>query len=169
MSRLRRHLTARQGDDLTEHGEKDAVCVARRELRRPLRLAFVVLNLTMLMSCQPAPSQQPAPPEPVSVATLAKEYQESTNDARRKYNGREITVKGLTQMAAMMPPFGEEQGVIFLEEKGANPPRRVACWFSKDQAEQFSKITSGQSITVKGIFNGEAGAELKFCKLVRID
>jgi hypothetical protein len=68
-----------------------------------------------------------------------------------------------------MPPTGADQGLVFLQEKGPNPPRRVACWFSKDQAARFSKIKGGQLITVKGIFNGEAGAELKFCKLVKIE
>lgn len=72
-------------------------------------------------------------------------------------------------MTAMMPPSGSEEGLIFLEERGASPPRRVSSWFSKDQAEQFAKIKAGQYITVKGIFNGEAGAELKFCKLVKIE
>jgi hypothetical protein len=47
--------------------------------------------------------------------------------------------------------------------------RKVTCWFSKDQAKQFSKIKGGQHVTVKGIFNGEAGADLKFCKLVKIE
>ena len=78
-------------------------------------------------------------------------------------------VNGVTQMAAMMPPSDRDQGLVFLEEKGVNPPRRVSCWFSNDQADQFSRIKGGQLITVKGIFNGEAGAELKFCKLVKID
>ena len=31
------------------------------------------------------------------------------------------------------------------------------------------KSKGGEVITVKGIFDGEAGAELKFCKLVRVD
>jgi len=127
---------------------------------------LVTFILALLTACQAASSGQT---EPVSAGALTKEYQASTTDARRKYDGREITVKGLAVMTAMMPPSGNDQGLIFLEEKGANPARRVACWFSKDQAEQFSKITSGQFITVKGIFNGEAGAELKFCKLVKVE
>ena len=72
-------------------------------------------------------------------------------------------------MTAMMPPSGSDQGLVLLEEKAANPPRRVSCWFSNDQAGQFLKIKGGQLITVKGIFNGEAGAELKFCKLIKIE
>ena len=130
---------------------------------------LALLSLTLLTACQAASSRQSASPEPVSAGVLTKEYQESTNDARRKYNGREITVKGLTQTAAMMPPSASDQGLIFLEEREATPPRRVACWFSNDQAVQFSRVKGGQLITVKGIFNGESGAELRFCKLVKIE
>ena len=128
------------------------------------RLLLVSLSLALLTACQSASSRQP---EPVSVGTLTKEYQESNSDTRRRYDGREITVKGLAVMAAMMPPPAADQGLVFLQDAGASPTRRVACWFSKDQAEQFSRIKSGQYVTVKGIFNGEAGADLKFCKLVK--
>ena len=130
---------------------------------------LVTFILALLTACQAASSRQPVPSEPVSAGSLTKDYQESTADLRRKYDGREITVKGLTVMTAMMPPSASDQGLVFLEEKNANPPRRVSCWFSQDQADQFSRIKGGQLITVKGIFNGEAGAELKFCRLVRID
>jgi hypothetical protein len=154
--------------DSAEAAESDFVWLALRKPQRPLRFWFVLFGLALFAACQTASSRPPAP-QPVSAGTLSKEYQESTADTRRKYDGREITVRGLAQMAAMMPPPGEDEGLILLEEQAANPPRRVACWFSKDRVEQFTKVTSGQSITVTGIFNGEAGAELKFCKLVKID
>ena len=67
-----------------------------------------------------------------------------------------------------MLPIGDDQGSVQLEEKD-QPTRKVVCWFSKDHAEQFSKLKGGQYITVKGVFNGEADAELKFCKLVKIE
>ena len=132
-------------------------------------LLLVAFTLALLTACQAASSRQPAPPEPVPAGTLTREYQESTTDARRRYDGKEITVKGLTVMTAMMPPSASEEGLILLEERGASLPRRVSCWFSKDQTEQFSKIKSGEYITVRGIFNGESGVELKFCKLVTIE
>ncbi|HEV8588063.1 MAG TPA: hypothetical protein VGQ72_04260 [Pyrinomonadaceae bacterium] len=163
---MREKLTAENAEDFAEAAEKDALCVPLREPLRPLRLGFVLFSLTMLTACQAASSSQP---EPVPAGVLTKDYQESTTDARRKYDGREITVKGLTVMTAMMPPSGSEEGLILLEERTASPPRRVSCWFSRDQAERFSTIKAGQYITVKGIFNGEAGAELKFCKLVKIE
>ena len=88
---------------------------------------------------------------------------------RSKYDGKEITVRGYTLIAATMPQPGADQGSVLLEEKEIKPQRRVACWFSQDQIAQFSKIKGGQFITVKGVFNGEAGADLKFCKLVKIE
>jgi hypothetical protein len=106
---------------------------------------------------------------PVSARTLADEYERSSAAVRSKYDGKEIIVRGYTLIAAAMPREGDDQGSILLEEKERGPTRPVACWFSKDQAEQFSKIKGGQYVTVKGIFNGEAGADLKFCKLVKVD
>ena len=159
---VRKALTAEDGEAFADAAEKDLLCFPLR----PLRLAFLVFSLTLLAACQAASSGQT---EPVSAGALTKEYQASTADARRKYDGREITVKGLAMMTAMMPPSGGEQGLVFLEEKGTNQARRVTCWFSSDQADHFSQIKGGQYITVKGIFNGEAGAELKFCKLVKIE
>lgn len=105
---------------------------------------------------------------PVNV--LVREYEDSRAEVRRKYDGQEITVRGYTSEAAIMPqPGDDDQGLVLLEEKDRKPVQQVACWFSKDQAEQFSTISSGQFITVKGIFNGEAGTDLRFCKLVKIE
>jgi hypothetical protein len=33
----------------------------------------------------------------------------------------------------------------------------------------FRRSKGGEYVTVKGVINGEAGVELKFCKLVRIE
>ena len=68
-----------------------------------------------------------------------------------------------------MPRNGADQGSVLLVEKDIEEFRNVACWFSKDQSEQFSQVRGNQYLTVKGIFNGEAGAELKFCKLVKAE
>ena len=126
-----------------------------------------MVGLLTLISCQNASLGSP---KPISVRTLAEEYQQSSTDVRTKYDGKEITVRGYTAEAAIMPqPGDDDQGLVLLEEKDSKPAQQVACWFSKDQAEQFSTIKSGQFITVKGIFNGEAGVDLRFCKLVKIE
>jgi hypothetical protein len=126
----------------------------------------ILLGLLMWTSCQPASSREPSS---VSAGTLADEYERSSAAVRGKYDGKEIIVTGYTATAATMPKPGDDQGSVLLEQKERKPSRQVACWFSQDQAEQFSKIKGGQYITVKGIFNGEAGADLKFCKLGKIE
>ncbi|HEY3104273.1 MAG TPA: hypothetical protein VGJ69_11815 [Pyrinomonadaceae bacterium] len=119
-----------------------------------------------MTSCQNASSRAQ---EPLSAGTLSEEYERSSASARRKYDGKEIIVRGYTVTVATLPHEGHDQGSVLLEEKERKPARQVACWFSQDQAEQFSQIKGTQYITVKGIFNGEAGAELKFCKLVKVE
>ena len=139
---------------------------------RALRLGWFLPTLALLsfvFSTGCGSQSAGAKPElPVNV--LVREYEESRDEARRKYDGHEITVSGYTAEAAIMPqPGDDDQGLALLEEKDRKPTQQVACWFSRDQAEQFSTIKSGQFITVKGIFNGEAGADLRFCKLVKIE
>src|SRR6266550_2378581 len=108
----------------------------------------------MLTACQAASSRAPLS---VSARTLADEYERSSAAVRGKYDGKEIIVSGYAMIAAAMPREGDDQGSVLLEEKGRNASLQVACWFSKEQAEQFAKIKGGQYVTVKGIFNGEAG------------
>jgi tRNA_anti-like len=126
----------------------------------------ILLSLLTWTSCQPA---TPGKSVPMSAGVLSEEYERSSAAVRSKYDGKEIIVRGYAVIAATMPQPGDDQGSVLLEEKEREPPRRVACWFSKDRAEQFSKIKGGQYITVKGIFNGEIGPELEFCKLVKVE
>jgi hypothetical protein len=128
----------------------------------PLRLCI----LLMLMSCQRATVVENVS---LSARTLADEYERSSSIVRRLYDGKPITVRGYTPAAAAIPQPGNDQGWILLEEKDSKPGRQIVCWFSQDQTETFSKIKGEQYITVRGIFNGEAGAELKFCRLVDIE
>ena len=124
--------------------------------------SLVMVGLLEFTSCQPTSLGSP---KPISATTLADEYQRSSAAVRSKYDGKEIVVSGYAVVAPTLPT--DDQGSMLLEE--GQPARKVVCWFSKDQAEQFSKIKGGQFITVKGVFNGEVGAELKFCKLAKID
>jgi len=148
---MRPRLTAKDAEDFAEAAEKNILCTPLREPLRPLRLGFVLLSLAILTSCQPASSQEPSS---VSARTLADEYESSSAAVRGKYDGKEIVVKGYTATVATMPREGDDQGSVLLEEKERGPTRQVACWFSRDQAEQFAKIKGRQYITVKGIFNG---------------
>jgi hypothetical protein len=163
---MRPGLTAKDAEDFAEAAEKTILCAPLREPLRPLRLAFALLSFAILTACQPA---SPREPSSVSARTLADEYERSSAAVRSKYDGKEIIVRGYTVIAATMPQPGADQGSVVLEEKEAKPTRQVACWFSQDQAEQFSKIEGGQYVTVKGVFNGETGIALRFCKLVKVE
>ncbi len=131
-----------------------------------MKSILVLLSLTMLTACQSGSS---GAQKPVSAGKLTAEYEESSARVRSKYDGKEITVRGYTLIAATLPRPGDDRGSVLLEEKGRDPGRHVTCWFSQEQAAQFSKIKGGQYVTVKGVFNGEVGAELKFCKLVKVE
>jgi len=68
-----------------------------------------------------------------------------------------------------MPQPDADQGLVLLQEKESQSVSKVICWFSREQATEFSKIKGDQYLTVRGIFNGERGVELKFCKLVKVE
>jgi len=127
---------------------------------------LVLMSLLTCTSCQQVSSREDLP---VSALSLAEEYERSSTAVRSKYDGKEIMVRGYSAIAATMPRSIEDQGSLLLAEKDSNLAQRIACWFSKDQNDRFSKIRPGQYVTVMGVFNGEAGANLKFCKLVRIE
>ena len=118
------------------------------------------------MSCQQASSRDALN---FSAGTLVKEYEVSQAVTRSKYDGKEISVSGNAVNTPMISVEFADQGSLLVEETESRPQRRVSCWFSKSQLEQFSKVRPGQFITVKGVFNGEAGVELKFCKLIKIE
>lgn len=107
--------------------------------------------------------------KPLSVAALSNDYEKSRAEMRRKYDGKEIIVSGFTASPATMPKSCEDQGSVFLAEKDGPMRRQVTCWFTKDQAKEFSNAKVGEFVTVKGVFSGEIGPELRFCKLVKIE
>jgi hypothetical protein len=131
-----------------------------------IKSILVSLGLLMLTACQAASWRGPLS---ISAGALATEYEESNASARAKYDGKEIVVRGFAATAAKMPQAGIDQGSVSLKEKASDSALEVTCWFSRDQTQEFSRIKSGEYITVKGVFNGEAGAELKFCKLIKTE
>jgi len=118
--------------------------------------------LVLLVGCRSAPA-------PCSVGNLLSEYQESIVHTRQKYDGKEISVRGLALSAATLPLNGAEQGSVWLRESAGETTGEVSCWFSDQQAADFSQIRSGQQVTIRGVFNGEGGVQLKFCRLVRVE
>lgn len=108
-------------------------------------------------------------PQTVSAGDLTKQYEKSNASDRNMYNGKEIIVRGYARRAAAMPKDSDNEGQLSLEEKGGASVRQVTCWFSRKEAAKFEQIKGDQYVTVKGVFNGEMGAELKFCKLVKVE
>ena len=130
---------------------------------------FQTLLLTLVIffnSCERT-STKSAPP--VSAGALLREYQQSSSWVRQKYDGKEIRVRGLVMSAIVLPGDTAEQGTVWLKESGSETSGKVGCWFSNQQAAEFSKISSGQYLTIRGVFNGEAGVDLKFCRLVKVE
>jgi hypothetical protein len=105
----------------------------------------------------------------ITAETLADKYSVSVEAARREFDGKELVVKGYVSDPVSMPIGDKSEGVILLgsEKKPASP--RVQCWFSRYESAEFGDVGTARSITVKGIFNGESGIVLKFCKLVHKD
>jgi hypothetical protein len=131
-----------------------------------LRFPLVIVVLIGLASCQ---TRSMGSAKPLSAGALSKDYENFRAEVRTKYDGKEIVVEGQAASAATLPKSGEDQGSVFLTERDQSAVCRVTCWFSKDQTAQFSLVKAGKPITVKGVFNGETGVELKFCKLVKLD
>jgi hypothetical protein len=128
------------------------------------RKSFFSLLLTVLAACHAGSSSTP-----LSVSTLLSEYRQSTNLTRQKYDGKEITVRGFAQATALLPHNNAEQGSVWLQESDRENNGKVGCWFSNQQAGDFSKIHGGEHLTIKGVFNGETGVDLKFCRLIKVE
>jgi len=133
-------------------------------LSSSLNARTVLILLVLFTACR-GPSPAPA----ISVGALLREYQHSRTGVRQKYDGKEISVRGLVLSAATLPLNSAEQGSVWLQESDWQTNERLGCWFSGQQAADFSKIRGGQHVTIKGIFNGEAGVELKFCHVVKVE
>ena len=120
----------------------------------------------MLAACE---SSLPKGGSTVSAGNLSDEYAESRSAVRNRYDGKEITVRGYAPSGSNLPRSDDEQGSVLMYERGREPSRAVVCWFSPQQAAEFSKIKGGELLIVKGVFNGETRAELRFCKLIGVE
>ena len=122
--------------------------------------------LTVLVISSACASGLPLEGQTLTAGDLAIQYKHSKAEVRNKYDGRTITVRGYVMFEAVMPRVDEYEGLINVADKDTNGASQILCWFTREEAEEFSSVKARQYVTVKGIFNGERGTELKFCKLV---
>jgi tRNA_anti-like len=134
-------------------------------MNRGMKGTLVSLSFALMTACQSASSESTSA---MPVGSLIEQYEKSSLSVRNAYDGKEITVRGYTNSAAVMPG-DRDQGSVMLHDENVQPGRAVTCWFSRGQITEFSKIKGRQYVTVKGVFTGERGAELKFCKLIKIE
>lgn len=122
--------------------------------------------LSFMTLCQ---ATSPNLPQRISVGDLTKQYEQSRADVRTKYDGEEIIVSGVVTIEGAMPENDKYEGVISLKEKDSDSSLKVDCWFNRKDAAELDRVKRDQYITVKGVFNGESGAILRFCKLVEVE
>src|SRR2546423_3233209 len=115
-------------------------------MKKPIKNLLILLSFVGLAACQRASSNSPLP---ITVGTLIEEYEKSSAGVRRKYDGKDITLRGYTESVAAMPNVGAAQGSVKLREKDSRSTP-VTCWFSREQASEFSKIKGNEYVTVKG-------------------
>ena len=129
-----------------------------------MRTVWVLLSCALPAACQSSSSPMPE----LSAGVLADGYEGASAAVRSKYEGKEVKVKGFTSGPPTMPQDTAEQGALLLREVESGPGWQVTCWFTAEQSAEFSRIEGGQYVTVKGVFTGETGAALRFCKLIKI-
>ena len=134
-------------------------------MKKQMKGTLVLLSFALMTACQSASSESTSA---IAVGALIEQYERSSLSVRSAFDGKEITVRGYTTSPAVMPG-DKDQGSVMLHDESVQLGRAVTCWFSRGQITEFSKIKGSQFVTVKGVFAGERGAELKFCKLVRIE
>jgi hypothetical protein len=138
----------------------DAAEMERREII--LRGLIVLAALPVLNSCRTGSGTLP---RKIAAETLVEKYSVSVEAARREFDGKELVVTGYVSKGVAIPEGDESEGLILLGHEH-KPIAQVQCWFSRYESPEFADVGTGQLVTVKGVFNGESGIVLKFCKLV---
>ena len=133
---------------------------------RPNRLVLLALALILVLSSCRTGAQPVI--RTISAETLADKYSVSIEAARHEFDGKDLLVEGYVLNSVAMPKNDNEEGMVLLgSDKGS--AMGVQCWFTKYESAEFTGVVPGNSITVKGIFSGEPGPVLKFCKLVKVN
>ena len=106
----------------------------------------------------------------VAAVDLLKEYEKSKEDTKRKYDGKEIVVRGYSFAPPQMPKGNEWAGggSVTVGEKNYTV-EDINCYFDKADAASFEKIKGDQYIVVQGVFDGEMFPKMKPCRLVKVE
>jgi hypothetical protein len=127
-----------------------------------------MILLTALPAFNSCNADTGSSPRAISAGILAEKYAISVEAARREFDGKELVVKGYVSDSIALPKDDVSEGVALLGSD-KRTPLRVQCWFSRYEAAEFKGVEPGDPVTVRGIFNGESGLVLKFCKLLHED
>jgi hypothetical protein len=94
--------------------------------------------------------------ELTDVSEIQKEYAKSKDDAKKKYDGKELTILSKVYYRSPVKPS------ITL----GDPELRIECQFEESDP-LFKKVSEDQLIKVKGVLKfTDSGAEIKPCKFV---
>jgi len=137
------------GTDISTDTGRDSVvrqALACRSFGDKLKfVGHLTLLLTLLVffnSCR-STSRDSAPP--VSAGALLREYRQSSTWVRQKYDGKEISVRGLVMSAIVLPGDVAEQGTVWLKESESETSGQVGCWFSNQRRLSFQKSAAAST------------------------
>lgn len=131
-------------------------------------MRIYIVAIAALISFVGCKEGMPGAAEPPHVEILTKEYLDSKEDFKKKYQGKEITVSGLVDRKASLisETIG---GSIHLGGWSGESKDTIECRFDTSDSEVFLQRSPGGPLTVKGIVDVSGnGSELqiKFCKFV---
>jgi hypothetical protein len=105
----------------------------------------------------------------LSAGDLIRACNDSEAKTQAENDGKELTLRGFSMIAAQMPKSATERGLFSIGEKD-DPVGDVFCWFDQADAAAFARVKGNQFVTVKGIFDGRASCPaLNHCKVVKIE
>jgi hypothetical protein len=97
------------------------------------------------------------------ITEVKKEYQKSKDDARKKYDGKELTVLGTVMYRSAVNPTLR---IGSRTNPELNTVPDVECQYDESDA-LFKNVSENQTIKVKGTLKvTDSGMEMKPCKFV---
>ncbi len=137
-------------------------------MRKTLCLLILAMFLTACGgNAASSNSANSAAEKPMPVGAFLTEYKKDKAATKTKYTGKPLTVRGWAGVAPIMPNGATDDGILTIMEKGGED--YVTCYFKQSDKEEFSKITGGQMVTLKGVFDDSMSTGLRECKVVSVE